>query len=106
MPIYEYECKSCGVHFDRKQKWHEEPVKVCPECSGEVRKVMQPVGIVFKGSGWYKTDHASSGSRAERPEKKDEGKSAPRSESKPGDKPAASETKAEAKTEAKTEKKD
>jgi putative FmdB family regulatory protein len=64
MPIYEYECRSCGVHFDRKQKWQDEPVKVCPECEGEVRKVIQPVGIVFKGSGFYKTDNSSSGQRA------------------------------------------
>jgi putative FmdB family regulatory protein len=66
MPIYEYECRSCGVRFDRKQHWHDEPVKHCPECQGEVRKVMQPVGIVFKGSGFYKTDNTSSGERLAR----------------------------------------
>ncbi len=66
MPIYEYECKSCGVHFDRKQRWQDEPVKECPECQGEVRKVLQPVGIVFKGTGFYKTDNRSSGERQER----------------------------------------
>jgi putative FmdB family regulatory protein len=66
MPIYEYECKACGVHFDRKQGWHDEPVKQCPDCRGEVRKVMQPVGIVFKGPGFYKTDNSSSGERLAR----------------------------------------
>ncbi|MDP3047522.1 MAG: zinc ribbon domain-containing protein [Chloroflexota bacterium] len=74
MPIYEYECKSCGVHFDRKQRWQDEPVKHCPECPGEVRKVMQPVGIVFKGPGFYKTDNSSSGERQER-KKSEEDKS-------------------------------
>ena len=72
MPIYEYECRSCGVHFDRKQRWHDEPVKHCPQCQGEVRKVMQPVGIVFKGPGFYKTDNNSSGARQERQERKAE----------------------------------
>lgn len=66
MPIYEYECRSCGVRFDRKQRWQDEPVKECPECQGEVRKVIQPVGIVFKGPGFYKTDNSSSGERLER----------------------------------------
>jgi putative FmdB family regulatory protein len=66
MPIYEYECRSCGVRFDRKQRWQDEPVKQCPECQGEVRKVIQPVGIVFKGPGFYKTDNSSSGERLER----------------------------------------
>lgn len=66
MPIYEYECKSCGVRFDRKQRWQDEPVKECPECQGVVRKVLQPVGIVFKGPGFYKTDNSSSGERQER----------------------------------------
>ncbi len=72
MPIYEYECKSCGVHFDRKQRWQDEPVKECPECRGQVRKVLQPVGIVFKGPGFYKTDNRSSGERQER-KKSEEG---------------------------------
>ena len=56
MPIYEYECKSCQTRFERMQRFSEPPVAECPECGGAVRKVLQPVGIVFKGSGWYKTD--------------------------------------------------
>ncbi len=59
MPIYEYECQTCSVHFERKQSVTEDPVQVCPECGGKVRKLFFPVGIIFKGSGWYKTDHGS-----------------------------------------------
>jgi putative FmdB family regulatory protein len=59
MPIYEYECQTCGVHFERKQKVTDDPMQDCPECGGKVRKLFFPVGIIFKGSGWYKTDHGS-----------------------------------------------
>jgi putative FmdB family regulatory protein len=60
MPIYTYRCESCGVQFDRRQKFDEEPLRVCPECQTEtLRKVYLPVGIVFKGSGFYATDNRS-----------------------------------------------
>ncbi|MEL7658935.1 MAG: FmdB family zinc ribbon protein, partial [Bacillota bacterium] len=60
MPTYTYHCESCGIRFDQFQKFTEEPLTICPEC-GEValRKVYQPVGIVFKGKGFYATDHRS-----------------------------------------------
>ena len=60
MPTYEYGCDNCGVRFDRYQSFDSEPLTVCPEC-GEpaLRKLYQPVGIVFKGSGFYATDHRS-----------------------------------------------
>lgn len=57
MPTYEYECQDCGIHFERRQRITEEPLKTCPECKGTVKRVLYPVGIVFKGSGWYVTDH-------------------------------------------------
>ncbi len=60
MPIYEYECTACKHRFDRYQSFSEAAVTSCPECGSPVRKVLQPVGIVFKGSGWYKTDSRSS----------------------------------------------
>jgi putative FmdB family regulatory protein len=59
MPIYEYECTACKHRFDRYQTFSEAPVTSCPECGNPVRKVLQPVGIVFKGSGWYKNDSRS-----------------------------------------------
>ncbi len=62
MPIYEYQCKACGVRFERFQRFTEEPLKVCPECGGSVHRLVQPVGIIFKGSGFYVTDHRASSS--------------------------------------------
>jgi putative FmdB family regulatory protein len=66
MPIYIYRCENCGVQFERRQKFSDDPLIQCPECSkNTLRKVYLPVGIVFKGSGFYATDNRSpSGSRA------------------------------------------
>jgi putative FmdB family regulatory protein len=65
MPIYTYRCENCGVQFDRQQSFNDEPLTRCPECRKRtLRKVFLPVGIVFKGSGFYATDHRSpSGAR-------------------------------------------
>src|SRR5215213_1274565 len=60
MPIYEYECTACKTRFERSQRFSDPPVTECPECGGKVRRVLFPAGIVFKGSGWYKTDSRSS----------------------------------------------
>lgn len=60
MPIYIYRCDNCGVQFERHQKFSDQPITRCPECSKKtLRKVYQPVGIVFKGSGFYSTDNRS-----------------------------------------------
>jgi putative FmdB family regulatory protein len=60
MPIYTYRCEHCGVQFDRRQRFSDDPLTVCPECDTEtLRKVYLPVGIVFKGSGFYATDNRS-----------------------------------------------
>ncbi len=60
MPIYTYRCENCGVQFEKQQSFSEQPLTRCPECSKKsLRKVYQPVGIVFKGSGFYSTDHRS-----------------------------------------------
>jgi putative FmdB family regulatory protein len=56
MPTYQYACSACGHEFELLQSFSEEPISVCPECKGEVRKVYANVGVVFKGSGFYKTD--------------------------------------------------
>lgn len=61
MPIYEYECDGCGHRFERHQSIASEPVKRCPHCGGAVRRVIYPVGIIFKGSGFYVTDHPRPG---------------------------------------------
>ena len=62
MPTYQYQCKSCGGDLEVVQKFSDASLTVCPECSGELRKVFNAVGVVFKGSGFYKTDSRSSGS--------------------------------------------
>jgi putative FmdB family regulatory protein len=64
MPIYEYECRSCGKRFDRMQSFHDEPIRVCPDCGGETRRVFQPVGVIFKGPGWYINDSRKSTSES------------------------------------------
>lgn len=62
MPTYTYQCSDCGVSFEQFQKFSEEPLTTCPSCSGSVRRVLHPVGVVFKGSGWYITDSRKSSS--------------------------------------------
>lgn len=62
MPLYVYACETCGHGFEVRQRFGDDPLSVCPECSGRVRRVIQPVGIVFKGSGFYKTDSRSTSS--------------------------------------------
>ena len=56
MPTYVYACDTCGAQFEQFQSFKEEPLRICHFCAGAVRRVFQPVGIVFKGSGWYVTD--------------------------------------------------
>ena len=62
MPIYSYKCDKCGTRFERLQKFTDKPLTRCPECKGQVRRLIQPAGIVFKGSGWYITDSKKSSS--------------------------------------------
>ncbi|HTX90118.1 MAG TPA: zinc ribbon domain-containing protein [Anaerolineales bacterium] len=76
MPVYTYRCDNCGVQFDKQQSFSDATLVRCPECGKKtLKKVFQPVGIVFKGSGFYATDHHSpsgqSSKKAE--EKKDTG---------------------------------
>lgn len=61
MPLYEYECKKCHHRFELIQKFSDPPVSKCPQCKGKVQKLLSPVGLHFKGSGWYVTDYARKG---------------------------------------------
>jgi putative FmdB family regulatory protein len=61
MPIYEYECTTCGHRFEVKQRFSDEPVASCPSCGNAVRRLLYPAGIIFKGSGFYITDYKRSG---------------------------------------------
>ena|SRR6478609_925732 len=56
MPTYVYRCSACGHEFEQFQKMADDPLTICPECGGEIHRVIHPVGVVFKGSGWYITD--------------------------------------------------
>jgi putative FmdB family regulatory protein len=56
MPTYEYACRDCGRHFEVVQGFNDKPLTKCPTCKGTLKKVFSPVGIVLKGSGFYKTD--------------------------------------------------
>jgi putative FmdB family regulatory protein len=60
MPTYEYACTKCGHQFEALQSFTDEAITECPECKGEVQKVYSNVGVVFKGSGFYKTDSRTS----------------------------------------------
>ena len=104
MPVYTYRCESCGVQFEQSQKFTDSPLVRCPECGKKsLRKVYTPVGIVFKGSGFYSTDHRSPSGAARYSKDQAESKAA---ESKSTEsKPAESKT-AETKTsDSSTEKK-
>jgi len=100
MPIYEYECDVCGIRFERMQRIMEEPLKTCPECSGKVHRVLQPVGIIFKGSGFYVTDHKAASPTAMPGESRFSGndsavKAADKTEKKESPVPAAASAKAD-----------
>jgi putative FmdB family regulatory protein len=60
VPIYTYECQSCGSSLERRQGFNDEPLKTHDECGGSLRRVIYPAGIVFKGSGFYNTDYKNS----------------------------------------------
>jgi putative FmdB family regulatory protein len=84
MPVYTYRCESCGVQFERHQSFNDAPLKTCPECRKKsLRKVITPTRIIFKGSGFYATDHKSpSGSKSSSESKPAESKPAKKEESK------------------------
>jgi putative FmdB family regulatory protein len=92
MPTYEYRCTSCGQHIEAVQSFTDEPLTECGVCGGELRKVFAPVGIVFKGSGFYKTDSRGSGASKRKKE--------------PTKEPASSSSSSSSSTDSKTETKD
>ena len=82
VPTYEYTCRDCGHTFEIVQSMSDDPLTMCPECGGGLRKVFAPPAIAFRGSGFYATDHGKKsketegdkGDKAERPEKKGGGR--------------------------------
>lgn len=67
MPLYAYKCNDCETIFERQQRMLEPPVRECPECQGSVRRLINSVGIVFKGSGFYVTDNRNGNGRVTTP---------------------------------------
>jgi putative FmdB family regulatory protein len=99
MPTYQYQCTKCDLVFEKVQSFKDEAWKECIECHAPVRKLFNNVGVVFKGSGFYKTDSRS------KPSTKSEGKTESKSESKAESKPESKqEKKPEKKPETKTTK--
>jgi putative FmdB family regulatory protein len=94
MPTYEYECNACHHRFDERQGFNDEPVAVCPKCNSRSQRVFHAVPVVFKGSGFYCTDHGhggrydspKSGDKADKkePAKKDGNGSSPEASKKAG----------------------
>jgi len=86
MPLYSYRCDNCGVQFEQRQHFTDAPLVQCPECGEDsLRKLFQPVGVVFKGSGFYATDHRSpsgqvAAKKSEKSEKADKAESSTSSE--------------------------
>jgi putative FmdB family regulatory protein len=82
MPVYTYRCENCGVQFERHQSFTDAPLKTCPECRKKaLKKVITPTKIIFKGSGFYATDHKSpsgDSSSTKKAEKKEEKEGAPK----------------------------
>jgi putative FmdB family regulatory protein len=65
VPTYQYACTECGHAFEQFQSFSDDALTVCPECQGRLRKVFNAVGVVFKGSGFYRTDSRSSSSSSD-----------------------------------------
>ena len=71
MPTYEYACEACGIHFDCLQSFKAEPLKECPECEGPVHRVLSAPVILYKGSGFYRTDYCGAQPAPAKSEKSD-----------------------------------
>lgn len=81
MPTYVYECAKCGEQIEAYQSFTDEPLKRHTGCGGKLAKVLQPVGIVLKGSGFYKNDSRSSSSTSSPPSSESSGTSTPKKDS-------------------------
>ena len=85
MPTYQYACTECGDQLEMVQKFSDDPLTECPACEGRLRKVFSPVGIVFKGSGFYRNDSRSGNGSA--PKEKAGDSSSPSADAKAGSGP-------------------
>jgi putative FmdB family regulatory protein len=96
VPTYQYACTECGHAFEQFQSFSDNALTECPACHGKLRKVFNAVGVVFKGSGFYRTDSRAGSTSTDAPaaksETKTESKSETKSETTSASKPAASTT--------------
>jgi putative FmdB family regulatory protein len=104
VPIYEYRCDDCGVTVEVLQRMSDDPLETCEQCGGHLSKVLHPVAIHFKGSGFYTTDYgkgsgrpAGGSSSDETPSKDDKGAAAASKDSKPAGEAAGGDSKTAAK---------
>ena len=89
MPVYEYKCLRCKEIHEKVQRFTDEPLTICPDCGGRLKKIISNTSFILKGTGWYKTDYASGATKnAVKAEKKED---------------KNTETKAESKTDTKTD---
>jgi putative FmdB family regulatory protein len=100
MPIYEYECRSCGKRTELLQRMGDPPLAACPDCGGEVKKLFSAPAVQFKGTGWYVTDYAKKGGRSDKSGKTEKAEGSGSAEAKSD---AASESRPESKPESKKE---
>lgn len=96
MPMYEYECLSCGKRTERLQRFDDPPLATCPACGGEVKKLISAPAVQFKGSGWYVTDYAKGSSASSRSDSSGSKESKESGDSKPSKDSAPSESKSSA----------
>jgi len=80
MPLYEYECRACGHHYEVIRKFSDPPEQACPKCGGAVLKLQSAPAFQFKGTGWYVTDYAKSGQAEGKSDGKSDGKEARKAE--------------------------
>ena len=107
MPVYTYRCENCGIQFDEKEGFNHPTKTVCPECEEEsLHRVYQPVGIVFKGSGFYATDNRSPSGKEARKHDKEEGNTKTEKGEKKEDKGTEKKSSESSKKESKSEKKE
>jgi putative FmdB family regulatory protein len=95
MPIYEYECKSCHHRFEKRQGFHDEAKADCPECKGKARRLIHAAPVIFKGSGFYVTDHRPAEAKNPASEPKDTGKATQAAKSETKKEPSAGKSKSE-----------
>jgi len=88
VPTYQYACTACGHQLEAVQSFADEPLTECPTCEGRLRKLFSGIGVVFKGSGFYRTDSRAASSTSDKPSSSSSDSSSSDGASKPAEKKA------------------